>query len=372
MTDIRCPISEAADISRHEPAIITTDREIIYSEYDQYVAATAARLLAAGWQAGDRVALSLPNQWHYPVLLMAMFRAGLVACPLSFRGPAREVGPALDRLGCKGLIATPKRGAAAGVPAERRRDPEDLITFFGEGAGDDRPRLALERPATILITPGRSRKAVLHTYGGHYYNALGANHNIRASSHCRWLLTDPLSDVAGLSVLFRAALGGAAVVIARGALAETLARFKISHVSVGPAELAELVEAGFDGKKHPELQAVLLEHGGAAPGLLQRARELHLPVFASYGLTEMASQVATMRPDSPPAKRSTSGAVLMHRAVRISASGEILVKGQTLFSGYVEKGNVVPATDADGWFATGDLGALDADGYLTVTGRKPF
>lgn len=236
---------------------------------------------------------------------------------------------------------------------------------------DNRPRLLLDRAATILITPGRSRKAVLHTYGCHYYNALGANHNIRASSHCRWLLTSPLSHISGLSILFRSALGGASVVMADGDdLAENITRFKISHVSLSPAEFENLVQKNFDGQKHSEMRAIVLTNGPVAPELLQRAHDLHLPVFTSYGLTEMASQVATMRPDSPPAKRSSSGAVLIHRSVRISGDGEILVKGRTLFAGYIEKGKVVPAVDSEGWFATGDLGTLDNDGYLTVTGRK--
>jgi long-subunit acyl-CoA synthetase (AMP-forming) len=95
-----------------------------------------------------------------------------------------------------------------------------------------------------------------------------------------------------------------------------------------------------------------------------------LPVYRSYGVPEVASPAAVAPLDSPPAKRSTSGKVLKYCRVRIAADGEIMVKGPTLFSGYVEGANVRPAVDADGWFATGDTGTLDAEEYLTVLGRK--
>ena len=80
MAEIRCPVSEAAQTSRHEPALITGDRKIIYSEYDQYVSASADRLRKAGCVSSNRVALLLPNSWQAAVLIMALFRIRAVAC----------------------------------------------------------------------------------------------------------------------------------------------------------------------------------------------------------------------------------------------------------------------------------------------------
>ena len=88
-------------------------------------------------------------------------------------------------------------------------------------------------------------------------------------------------------------------------------------------------------EKHSGIRAVVLNEPVPAESL-RRSYELKLPVYRSYGLTEMASLVAVTSPDSPPAKRSTSGRVLKYRNVKIAADGEIMVKGQTLFHGYVE------------------------------------
>jgi O-succinylbenzoic acid--CoA ligase len=84
----------------------------------------------------------------------------------------------------------------------------------------------------------------------------------------------------------------------------------------------------------------------------------------------MASQVTTTPPDATSEELYTAGRVLPHREVSVSGEGEILVRGETLFAGYVE-GERVDCTLGDGgWFHTGDLGELDKDGYLRVRGRK--
>ena len=69
-------------------------------------------------------------------------------------------------------------------------------------------------------------------------------------------------------------------------------------------------------------------------------------------------------------KRSTTGQILRYREVSISEDGEILVRGRTRFQGYVHGDGLEAPFDEDGWFGTGDIGFVDADGYLTVTGRK--
>jgi O-succinylbenzoic acid--CoA ligase len=104
--------------------------------------------------------------------------------------------------------------------------------------------------------------------------------------------------------------------------------------------------------------------------LLREASERGIPLHTSYGLTEMASQVTTTPTNTPPEKQFTSGKVLNYREVRIAENGEILVRGKTLSLGYVEREQVHLPVNHHGWFATGDLGQIDSEGYLTVLGRR--
>ncbi|MEU4850032.1 AMP-dependent synthetase/ligase [Streptomyces gilvosporeus] len=95
-----------------------------------------------------------------------------------------------------------------------------------------------------------------------------------------------------------------------------------------------------------------------------------IEIFEGYGLTETTA-AATVTPPLRP-RIGTVGWPLPGSAVRIADDGEILLRGGQIFTGYWDaaRGAAVPMTDRDGWLPTGDLGALDADGYLTITGRK--
>ncbi|MFB6954549.1 AMP-dependent synthetase/ligase [Streptomyces niveus] len=94
-----------------------------------------------------------------------------------------------------------------------------------------------------------------------------------------------------------------------------------------------------------------------------------ITIFEGYGLTETTA-AATVTPPLKP-RLGTVGWPLPGTSVRIADDGEVLLRGAQVFVGYwdLATGEPVPALD-EGWFATGDLGALDDDGYLTITGRK--
>ncbi|HEU5434481.1 MAG TPA: AMP-binding protein, partial [Thermomicrobiales bacterium] len=111
--------------------------------------------------------------------------------------------------------------------------------------------------------------------------------------------------------------------------------------------------------------------------LVERALDLRLPVAPTYGLTEAASQVTTLRPADARARPGSSGQPLPATEVRIEADGrlaptgeigEIAIRGQTLFRGYLHQTS--SSLDADGWFRTGDLGRIGADGHLFVLDRR--
>lgn len=111
--------------------------------------------------------------------------------------------------------------------------------------------------------------------------------------------------------------------------------------------------------------------GGAplAPELAEFFWSVNLPVFQGYGLTE-TSPIATA--NLPPANKvGTVGRPIPHVELRIAADGEILVKGPCVMQGYYNKpAETAQVITPDGWFSTGDIGRLDADGYLIITDRK--
>ncbi|MBL1084955.1 AMP-binding protein [Streptomyces actinomycinicus] len=110
--------------------------------------------------------------------------------------------------------------------------------------------------------------------------------------------------------------------------------------------------------------------GGAPvhPDLLRRLEEYGLPVHEGYGLSENSSVVSW---NTPSARRTgTVGRPLPHVAVRVADDGELLVSSSSLFAGYTRNDPSSLVLDADGWLHTGDLADIDADGFISITGRK--
>jgi O-succinylbenzoic acid--CoA ligase len=141
----------------------------------------------------------------------------------------------------------------------------------------------------------------------------------------------------------------------------------VTHVSIVPTQLIDWLRDE-DVYRLTEMAAILVG-GAATPSFVREdAARLHLPVFVSYGSTEMASQVATAVPSEIHEAASYVGRVLPHRQVRIR-EGEIQVAGKTRFAGYWSESALLRPFDEDGWFSTGDLGALDGD-RLSVFGRR--
>jgi len=378
MSEIACPVYEAAVTSKNEAALINGDQVILYSEYDQLVRAAVAQMASAGLEVGERVAVVLHDSWQTAVILMALFRFGAVACPRNPRAGRARIREWIGRLGCRHAVIPGNAEFPDPPPGVRLWRDADWIGFpqaVEEGL-PPRARVGMERLATVGYSPPRGaagERAVAHTFGAHYYNARGANHHIRISSHCRWLATAPLTGMAGLSALFRCALSGAALVIPEQG-EETRAaieRYQATHLDLLLPQIEQLLAGNLQDECMQRLRVVLINGGETIPEILKTALQSGLPLYNSYARDEMGSLIATIQPDSNPQQRLTSGAPLRHCEVRIAPDGQIMVRGQTLCQGYAGADTIRPVTNADGWFATGDTGRLGADGYLTVLKRNP-
>ena len=368
--EVPCPLRETAISSPDAPAIVTPEKTLSYSELDRRVSVAARRFGEMGLGSGARVALYLPKDEHYIVLILALIRTGAVACPLSTRLPPSSIEPLLARADCRALVSDDEEALDAVDVSVEKLTPESLLAEDEALEEETGLRLALDSPATLVFTSGSTGvpKAALHTFGNHYQSALGSNENIPLGPGDRWLLSLPLYHVGGLSILFRCLLGGAAMVLPEPGekVGESISIYGVTHVSLVSTQLRRLLSEGDVPEK---LKAVLLGASGIPASLLERAASRNLPVYTSYGLTEMASQVTTTSGASPE-ELETSGKVLPYREMSISGEGEVLVRGETLFAGYVREDEIERPLDENGWFHTKDLGELDADGYLRVLGRR--
>ncbi|MFM7201702.1 MAG: AMP-binding protein [Myxococcota bacterium] len=268
-----------------------------------------------------------------------------------------------------------------------------------------------QKPAVMLFTSGTSGrpKGVVLTQTNLWAAAEASAQRLGWQRADRWLLALPLGHVGGLSVLLRCWLAGVPVVLAgegkslsAEVLWETLERFQISHLSLVPTQLHRLLSLE-RGKAPRSLRRVLVGGAATSERLMMQARACAWPVLTTYGMTETCAQLCTQVPEqvlhqqvrekpdelkAPPgvmgpedlaevdrraelAGSSDVGTPLEGAAVKI-VEGQVFVKGPTL-----APVRWLPSqpfawqqlAQADGFYPTGDLGRLTAQGTLQLSGR---
>lgn len=333
-------------------AIARPDTEALqgvsYAELDARVAAAAVALGARGVRAGDRVGLLLVPGQDFAAAFWGALRLGTTVVPVSPRLAAAEI--AAQTATCSVVVDEPlPRPPTAGVSCGARE----------AGGGEHTPG----EVAVLLHTSGTTSapKPVELTFGNLLWAALGSAAAIGHPHDERWLSALPFNHVGGLSILTRSAIAGTTAEVlpafdAERVAARLMAADGATTISVVATTLSRLLDAGL--RDPPRLRCALAGGGPIPPVLVERARDAGVPIAQTYGLSEASAMVTTQRPGDPQAD---AGAPLFCTRVTIGAGGEILVSGPTVSPS---------AVGPDGVLRTGDLGSLDAEGRLTVTGRK--
>ncbi len=372
-SEIIFPLDQHAQNSPEHPAIIGADLTISYKLLINSVCAIQAELEKRGIKPKDRIAVCVDKSIDTIVILLALWRMGAVSCLLNPKSPHEQINTQSQELKCKILVSSLKDILQSQTVTLEKIDLPFLIQHYAVAFEDSeikKSSLNPEEEMTIIYTSGSNAKpkAVIHTYANHHYNAIGNNEHLDLKSTDTWLLSLPLYHVGGLSIIFRCLLAGATIVVpdSNSSLTEAILNHNISYMSLVPTQLLRLIKETVTVDKMKTLKGLLL--GGAAinESLLKKACDHKLSVFVTYGLTEMASSVATsekLTQDSLHANLKT----LNHREIKIADDREIYVKGPTLFKEYA---GIDQALDEEGWFHTGDLGREDKNHNIKIVGRK--
>ena len=375
--------------SPERPALISPEATLSYRELERRAWRLAAKLRAIGIGHGSRVAMLHANHPLYVELIHALVLLEATLVPLNTRLTADELGGLLDHVRPDLLIHAPEFAATlaelgvAQLPLRTLETPR-IVALPEKPAPLRAPRPELEQ--AILFTSGTTGRAkgVRLTLANHAASARGSARRLATTSEDRWLACVPLYHIAGLAIVLRCALDGMCLVLHprfdAARVAETLQRQAVTAVSLVPTMLEALLERAAGSELPGALRFVLLGGGPIPATLIQRALKAGIPLAPTYGLTEAASQVTTLAPHELAEHAGTVGRPLAGVDVRVvdasgrpqrpDRPGEIQVRGAQVMSGYLDRPAASAEALRDGWLNTGDYGALDAQGYLTLLDRR--
>jgi O-succinylbenzoic acid--CoA ligase len=377
-------------------AVEDGQRSWTFAELDERASRLAYQLLAAGVAVDDRVALLAGNSLAYAVAVHALTRAGAILVPLNTRLAENELCWQVTDAGASLLIHDERHRAAAESIAARL--PQVRRFLLTDEPGQDGPspsisalRSEIDLAATqaIMYTSGTTGqpKGVLITYGMQWWNAAGSMLNLGLEPEDCWLACLPLFHIGGLSILMRSVIYGMRVVLFErfdaDSINETLLRGQASIISVVATMLQRLLssldQGNGSGHYPSSLRCVLLGGGPAPRHLLEECLRRDIPVVQTYGMTESCSQAVTLAPEDTARRVGSAGRPLPAVQLRIMVdgepvasgeSGEIMLRGPIVTPGYAGRTEATAAAFRDGWFATGDYGYLDKEGYLYVLDRR--
>jgi len=379
----------AAARSGRSPAVVDGPVRLSLGDVRARAEHLAHDLATRGVRRGHVVAWQLPNGHDAVALFRACWALGAVAAPLHHRSREAEVGAQLARLAPTAVLA------ALGLPAADAPGAILVPGAGGETAGGPGGALPSptagprpDDPAVVLFTSGTDGrpKGVVHTHRALSHKALvmAGVHGLTADDVV--LMPAPLAHVSGLlnGVVLPGATGMGAVLMDRWDPARALELIEAERVTfmVGPPtfflDLLERPEC--TAAAVASLRVVSCGGTGVSQAFVERASaRLGARVKRSYGSTE-APTVTTWHAGDPPERAATSdghpvGDVELRLVVHGTSDaappgepGELWVRGTEVSTGYL--GGVDPeAHTPDGWFRTGDLGVVDAEGWLTIVGR---
>ena len=396
-----------AETARDSTALIfgAERRCIGYGDLAELVVDYCATLQRGGLRPGDVVALQSTNSIEFVVALLAAARADIVVAPLDPALPSAERRARVDRVGARVILTDahdPSLAASGDCPEWRlgtaqpsTSSPKSVMRPVIPGSARvvaaPVPGL-IARDALIMFTSGTTGtpKLVPWTHDNLAASIMGIAGVYGLSSSDATVAAMPLFHGHGLIATLLATLttGGAVVLPTRGKFSahtfwDDVSTVNATWYTAAPTIHEILLERasvdiprGYEGR----LRFIRSCSAPLSPAVVQRMEAtFNAPVLAAYGMTETTHQASTVPPSADESTRLHTVGTPTGLSVRIvdgngescqpGATGEICLRGPTGVRGYLDDAAATASTFADGWIRTGDLGAVDGHGTLTVQGR---
>jgi O-succinylbenzoic acid--CoA ligase len=375
-------LTKQADTSPEQIAVEFPDEsQITFRELKERSQQYARKLAGLGVDKNSHVGILSTNELSMIIAIHAISYLGAIAVLLNTRLTKEELNFQVKDAEVSVLLTNREmreKGTELNVPQVRAFPEVDEIM---EKETPLEAEIELNKPFTIMYTSGTTGfpKGVIHTYGNHWWSAIGSLLNLGFTEKDKWMAGLPIFHVSGLSILIRSVVYGMPVYLLNkfddDIVKEAIMKKGVTIVSVVTVMLQRLVDRLGD-KRYPEEFRCMLLGGGPAPKtLLKKARERNIPVFQSFGMTETASQIITLSAGDALNKIGSAGKPLFPAQLKIVTAGkdgigEIFVKGPMVTKEYYKNEEATAKALQNGWLATGDLGYTDKEGFLYVVDRR--
>ncbi|CAD2074207.1 2-succinylbenzoate--CoA ligase [Jeotgalicoccus aerolatus] len=309
-----------------------------------------------------RVGLYIDNSLDSVKLIHGLMLLGVEMVMLNTRLTALEMKSQLDDVSVDTVIAT----RSLEIPNINVIPFNEIYALPSETFMVNQPNP--DDVLSIMFTSGTTgrAKAVPQTYRNHEASHLNCQKHFMYDETSSWLMVNPVFHISGLSILFRTVLVGCTLIVENkfnpSRVWHILEQDKVTHTSMVPVMLKRLMNS--NGIHY--LKGLLLGGASTTPHLLEQSIEKNLPVYNSFGMTETCSQIVQISYQDPKILSGAVGNVAGYDIKIKEKTDELLIKGDSVVKDYLNADLKLE----DGYFNTGDLATIDADGYLYILDRR--
>ena len=392
-----------ADRFPDRPCLVWDGAPITYAELHRRTERTAAGLAALGIRPGDVVALLLYNCPEFVEAMFALARLGAIFMPINWRLAPDEVAYIAGHAGARLVVSEPELAPLADAAAKSGRDARiagvggtlpGWLAFeaLRDGGAADVPLadVAGDDVHRLMYTSGTTArpKGVMITYANVYWKNIAHVIEFGLSGADKGLACGPLYHVGALDLTTTTVLyAGGTVELHRkfeaDRVLDALEGRAISNVWLAPSMVNQILAHPSLGARDLSGVRLIIDGGEKMPlPLIERLLKAFPRAWFSdaYGLTETVSGDTFLDKRMTVEKLGSVGKPCLHldvaiwdeedRPVAPGAPGEIVLRGPKVFKGYWKDPEATTAAFRGGWFHTGDIGYLDADGFLYIVDRK--
>jgi fatty-acyl-CoA synthase len=398
-------LDRSGDRWPNREALMFEEKRLTHKELDARVNALAASLLDRGFGRGDVIALLMNNCMEFLESAFAINKLGAIFLPLNYRLAQPELAYILGHSGARGIVTELEfLGTVENIQRTLPELAEVLVVGLSStdarayepavkshlGTRVSTAEVGTDDVQRLMYTSGTTArpKGVPLTYGNVLWKVFAHVVEFGLTATDRVLMSGPLYhvgafDLPGTGVLY---VGGSAVILRKFdpiKVMQTIEAERITNVWLAPAMVNAILNVGgLEGYDTTSLRLIINGGEKMPTPLIERVLRTFPNAWMAdaYGLTETVSGDTFLDREHVLTKLGSVGKPVVHLDVRIADDfgrdvgidqlGEVLLRGPKVFKGYWKDPAASDAALVGGWFRTGDIGRIDADGFLFIEDRK--
>lgn len=363
--------------------IISSKKEISYREFEESAAKLASYFEDKGLKEGDNVAVISDNNPDFILLIFSLWKVKAVPVPINTKLLPKEIIEQIKFAGCRYILIhenfhkriNPSNITQVTFPIQVKQESAEITSV---------KKFDKDNTALMLFTSGSSgkSKAVMLSFENLIRSYLTGDQILEQNYKDRWLASLPFYHIGGFSIIVRAFLSGALVIIPDSLKNEDIIKafkkYKPTLASLVSTQLQRLIENNI--KPNRELKNILIGGGFTSDELSLEAIKKGWNITKVYGSTEVSSFVSAITMNDILKKPSSSGKALYpneilivndkKKKVPLGTRGEIIVKSPAVTKGYYNNPEETKQKIINEFYFTGDIGYMDNEGYLFVEARR--